>query len=356
MPAFTTDPPPFRTGGGQGSSLNRINDTLTGRLSMRSDLRGVGAFLLLTASFAMLTVFARFLDTGFTIAQQVYLRTAVAFVIAVVAFGPWIKWSKIPKIRPREWAVITVRAILLYVLGTTLFSQAATMSPISDVSFIAALPLVPVIGLLLRKVRVTATRVICVTGSAAGVAILTTSGLGSGPLPISWNSGKLIALIAMIALAVSYIGRDWHDNTLNNLEITTLTVGLGALGVALVSLLKGDGIPHVPAASSPLILWGAIAVAGVLNVTNVFLINYAFEHVDPIRGGNLLTLEGVWGLLFGWWFYRQMPTLGGIIGGILIIACALGLNLVNRQTPGTAEPSPVLVTVAPGVVPLRADQ
>ncbi|QIS09632.1 DMT family transporter [Nocardia arthritidis] len=298
------------------------------------DLRGVGALVLLTASFAMNTVFARFLDSGFTVAQQVYLRSCVAFLLALLAFCRWIRWRTVLRSGKREWGVLAVRAILLYVVGTTLFSKAATLTTVGDVSFIAALPLVAALGLLLRRVRVTPPRVIFLLGSAAGVAILSGVGVGVG----SWNIGNLIALIAMLAMAFSYLGRDWHDGTLNNHEITALTVGLGAAGVALTSVLQGDGMPHVHTHASAAVLWAAIACAGLLNVLNVFLMNYGFERVDPVQGGNLLTLECVWGLLFGLIFYQQIPTISGLIGGAVIVGCAVGLNMADRSSAPDRPP------------------
>ncbi|WP_069164359.1 DMT family transporter [Nocardia altamirensis] len=294
------------------------------------DLRGIGALVLLTASFAMLTVFSRYLDSGFTIAQQVYLRTGIAFLIAIVAFGRWISWRVVLHIGLREWGVIVGRTALLYVFGTTLFAKAATMTTVSNISFIAALPLVSALGLLLRRVRVTAVRVFFVSGSAVGVAILSGLGIGFGGAAVSGNEGDLIALVAMVAISLSYLGRDWHSGQLNNYEITALTVGVGTVGVALTSAAQWEGLPQVPAHVSPGLLWGAIGVAGVLSVLNVFLMNYAFEHVNPVQGGNLLTLECVWGLLFGLLFFQQVPTWSGIAGGVLIVLCAVGLNLADR--------------------------
>ncbi|WP_054812387.1 DMT family transporter [Nocardia arizonensis] len=283
----------------------------------------------------MLTVFARYLDGGFTIAQQVYLRTSAAFVITVVVFARLIRWRLVTSIRAREWAVLTIRAVLIYVLGTTLFAEAATVSTVADVSFIAALPLVPALGLLLGRVRATRTGVGSIAGSAVGAAILSGGGFDVAG---AWNRGNLIALLAVIALSIGYLGRDWHDGTLNNYEITTFTVGFGVIGVASASALGGEGIPHV--SDSPAILWAAVGVAGILNALNVYLVNYGFEHVDAVRGGNLLTVECVWGLLFGVLFYRQIPTPTGILGGSLIVACAIGLNVASgpRPPPGERDP------------------
>ena len=92
----------------------------------------------------------------------------------------------------------------------------------------------------------------------------------------------------------------------------------------------GQGAPHLTQHGP---LWGAIALAGVLNALNVFLINYGFEQVDPVSAGNVLTVEAVWGLAFGLLFYRQWPTVLEIVGGVVIVGCALGLNSAGDRTP-----------------------
>ncbi|MEY9930143.1 drug/metabolite transporter (DMT)-like permease [Catenulispora sp. GP43] len=308
------------------------------------------ALIVLAASFALLTVLARYLNTGFTIAQQVYLRSLMAFLVAVVAFRRKIRWrAVVRRVGPREWGVIVLRAVLLYAIGTTIYSRAATMTSVGDVSFIAALPLVSALGLVSRRTRATGARTSWVLGSAVGAAILSGFGSSGGGAP-AWhltrlseaNLGDLMALVAMLAIAVSYFTRPWHRPVgpsrvpLNNQEITALLVGVGALSVAALSLLHREGLPH---ATDSWRLWLAVAAAGVLNVLNVFLINYAFERVDAVRAGNLLTLECVWGLAFGLIFFGQVPGVGELVGGTLIVACAVGLNTANRTRPPAPEPA-----------------
>ncbi|MFI9510061.1 DMT family transporter [Nocardia sp. NPDC052566] len=289
--------------------------------------------MLLTVAFAMLTVITRYLDSGFTVAQQVYLRSAAAFLIAVLVFSRRIRWRVVLRAGAREWGVIAVRTTLLYLIGTTLFAKAVTLTTVADVSFIAALPLAAVLGLLLRRVRVTLARVTYVSGSVVGVTILSGFGTDPGGALLAWNHGDLLALVAMTAMALSYIGREWHSGILNNYEITALTLGSGAVGVAAISVCQGQGIPRVATHLAPEMLWGTVGIAGALSVLNVFLINYGFEHVDPVHGGNLLTLECVWGLLFGLLFFHQVPTVSGIVGGVVIVGCAFGLNAANKRAP-----------------------
>ncbi len=285
----------------------------------------------------MLTVLTRYLDSGFTVAQQVYLRAAIAFLLAVAIFARHLRWRVIARAGAREWAVVVARTMLLYVVGTLLFAKAATMTSVANASFIAALPLASALGLVLRQVRATTARLVCVAGSAVGVAIMSGFRPGPGGAWLAWNHGDLVALVAMVAMAFSYLGRGWHSGELNNSEITTLTVGVGAIGVALVSLAQGQGVPRVHSHLSPTVLWAAIAVAGALSVLNVFLINYGFDRVDSVSAGNLMTLECVWGLLFGLTFYQQLPTVNGLIGGALIVCFAIGLNAAEKR-PAAPEP------------------
>ena len=302
----------------------------------RAPAKGIGALVLLTVSFAMTTVLARFLNNGFTILQQVYLRAAVAFCFAVLAFGRRIRWRVILRAPPGEWYVIVARTVLLYVIGTTLFSKAATLAPVGDVSFIAALPFVSVLGLALRRVPVTRRRAVCVLGCTIGAGALSGFGTGAQSGAASLNRGDLLAAVSMLAIAASYLGRAWHHSDLNNSEITVLTIAVGAVIIAMASFALGQGLPAVHDTSqslghSPSVLWSAVLLAGVLNVLNVFLINYGFEHVDAVRAGNLLTLECVWGLALGLLFFDQRPTPAELVGGLLIVLSAVGLNSTSAE-------------------------
>jgi len=293
--------------------------------------KGVLAIIGLTATIAMANVLARYLDTGLTVLQQVYLRVLIALVLALLIFHGSLRWKKIVKLPLKEWLLLAFRGLTGYAIGVVLITQAVTMTTIGNVTFIAALPLVPLFGMLLLGEKATWWKFMFIAGSVFGVALLATN----NPSDLfAWNAGDLVAVIATVGLALNYVARKWHGPTLNNQEITTLTFVFGAGFVVLLSLAFGEGAP--PLADMSWLLWLALFAAGATSLAKLFLTNYGFQNIDAVRGGNLLTLEGAWGLLFGLLFYVEVPTWHGVIGGLVIVACVIGMNTIMRRA--TAKP------------------
>lgn len=287
--------------------------------------KGVLALVLLAIVFAFMNVMSRYLGTGFELFQQVYLRVFVALAIAVVVFWPQLRWQVIAKLPLREWLVLAFRGLAIYAIGVVLIAQASITTSIGNVSFISALPILALLGFFFLKEKVTWWKLAFIGGSLVGVSLLATTDL-SGLL--HWGMGDVLAIVANVAFALGYISRKWHSDTLNNQEISTLTFVFGASFCLLLSIIFGEGMPSF---DGSWFLWVVILAGGAFNVINMFLVNYGFQHVDAVRAGNLLTLEVAFGVLFGFLFYQEVPTLQGLIGGLLIVGCVLGMNTFSRR-------------------------
>ena len=293
---------------------------------IRTDVeKGVIALIVLTAIFASLSVLARYLNSDFTILQQVYLRVFVALILASIVFRRHIRWSQLAKLPMREWLILALRGFASYAVGVTLISKAANMTLLSHVSFIAALPFVPLLGFLFLKEKVVWWKLVCVLVSLLGVAMLSVQSTHD---LLAWGKGDLVAILATLGFAVGYVTRRLHSDKINNQEITVLTFVFGMLFVLSLSMLLGEGLPKV---GLTWMVWAVVLVGGILNVANLFLTNYAFANVDAIRAGNLLNLESAWGLLFGFALYQEWPTLGGLIGGVLIVTSVIVMNIFSRR-------------------------
>jgi drug/metabolite transporter (DMT)-like permease len=288
--------------------------------------KGVLAIVALAATVALLSVLARYLSSDFTIFQQVYLRLFVAFVLAALVFYKFVRWRVIAKISRREWAVLAFRGLAGYAIGVTLMSKAATLTTIGNVTFIAALPFVPMLGFILLKEKVTWWKLVFLGSALAGAFLLSVRSFSD---VFAFNPGDGLAAVAAVGMALSYIGRRWQSGVLNNQEITVLMILFGFGFVLLASLFAGQGAP--PLAISSHMVWLALVAAGALSAVKLFLANYGFQRVEMVRAGNLLTVEGVWGVLFGLLFYREVPTWHGLLGGAVIIASVIGMNMYSRH-------------------------
>jgi drug/metabolite transporter (DMT)-like permease len=287
--------------------------------------KGIAALVAVTATFALLSVLARYLNTDFTILQQVYLRVFAALVIAAVMFRTHIRWNRLSKLPLREWLILAFRGLVSYGVGVVLISKAANMTLIGHVGFIGALPFVPLLGFLFLKEKATWWKLLFIFGALLGVCLLS---VNSPRDLLSWNTGDLLAIVASLGFAVGYVTRKWHSSALNNHEITLLTFLFGGGFVLLLSACIGEGLPH---GNVPFIVWIGVIIGGILNVINLLLTNYGFEHVDAVRAGSLLNLESAWGLLFGLVLYHEWPTLLGLVGGLLIVACAVLMNRYSHR-------------------------
>gem|GEM_PF-2984731 len=58
----------------------------------------------------------------------------------------------------------------------------------------------------------------------------------------AWGNGEVLALVSTFSFALSYVASRWRGTLLNNKEITTIILGIGALMVFLTPLIVGEGV------------------------------------------------------------------------------------------------------------------
>jgi len=293
---------------------------------MNKRTQGIIALVLLTLVFASMGLFARFLSTGFSLFQQVYLRVAAALFIGYLVFRKDIHFSKLRKIKSREWLLLAARATANYVLGVVLFTKAILLTKYGNVSFIGALPLTAVLGFIFLKEKVTLWKVLCVVLAFAGVALITVKDTSS---LLFLGGGEMAALLSCIACSFGYISRRFHSKLLNNKEITLLIFAISLPLLMGLSFVFGEG---VPSAHWSWMLLATVLVAGAFNTANMFLSNFGFEHVEAVLASNILTLESAFAVALGFFVFREVPVMQELMGGVLIVASVFWMNSLETTS------------------------
>jgi drug/metabolite transporter (DMT)-like permease len=133
--------------------------------------KGVVAMLALAFVFGVMGVFARELEVGFSILQQVYLRIGLAFLFAALFFAPFVDWRGYLKVPMWEWGLLALRGVSMYV-AASLWTFALLNASYSNVAFITAVPLLPLFGYYIFRDRLTPQIIVYIAAGVAGVLLI----------------------------------------------------------------------------------------------------------------------------------------------------------------------------------------
>ena len=82
-------------------------------------------------------------------------------------------------------------------------------------------------------------------------------------------------------------------------------------------------------------------IAAALSVLMSLLSSYGFEHVKAATASVILDLELVFGVAFGYLFYREVLSVRESAGCVIIIAAVIAMNrLDSKQNKLTGVPLP----------------
>lgn len=286
-----------------------------------SRAKGIVALVMLAWVFATMGVFARYLDLSFDLFEQTYLRIGLAFLFASILFYRHLDFAHFKSMPRKDVGVLIFRSICLY-LAVVLITEAFLNTKYSNASFVATLPLLPVFGYLLLGETIKFRTILYIALGFVGFTLITVSDFAS----FSVGYGEMMAFGSMILFDLSYVGRRWHSNHLNNYESTVFMFAVGTVFLFTTSMLLGEGLPTSDLFTTSVI--GVLIIASLFNVVNLYLTNYGFEHVKVAVAGNILTLEVVFALLYSLFLFQEVPILREIIGGALIVT---SVYLVNKS-------------------------
>lgn len=286
--------------------------------------KGIIALILLSLAFATMGAFSRYLSSGFTLLQQVYLRVFAAFLLGLLFFHNDLHLDKLKKISKREWGILFMRAFFGNLLGVSLLTKAYLMTSYSNVAFIGALPMIAILGVVLFKEKLTPRKFSLILLSFLGVVLIAIKDYSH---LFEWGTGEIVAFLSTVALAISYVTRKCHGDLLNNKEIVQITLFFAFFMIFITSLVAGDHLPTVWNTQ----LFVAVMGAGLFNMIIFFLTNYGFQRVEAIVAGNIVTLKSVFATILGILLYREIPSLKDILGGGIIVGSVILMNQSTKK-------------------------
>jgi len=287
--------------------------------------KGIIALILLAFFYASVGLFSRYMNISFRLFQQVYLRILSGFIIGLILFRKDLDFSKLKTLSIKEWLLLFFRSFSYYLLGVVLFTKAVILAKYSNVSFIGALPMTAVLGFFLTKEKVTRQKIFYILLASFGVIIIAVKDY---VYVFNWGFGEILTLLSVFFVSISYVLRKWHSHKLTNKEITQITLAIAFIGIFITSILTGEGLPIN---NWSWVMFLVVILAGIYNVLVIFLLNYGFNKVEASFASNILSLEMIFAVMVGFAFYRELPNLKEMAGGILILISVIQMNKLNAR-------------------------
>lgn len=293
------------------------------RVATAGDLALVGVAFVWGASFLAVKVALVELSPAAILLGRFALATAV-----LLALFPR-RWWRLPA---GTWRAGLAVGACLYAafLFQTLGLQYTTPARSGFISG-AYLVLVPVLELLLFRVRVAPRVALGIAVAFAGMALLT-----HPPSLAGVNRGDLLTLACALGFALHIVALGRYAPRLPAPELAVLQIGFAGALALPVALATGGGL--APLELAPRVL-AAVAFLGVLCSALAFGVQtWAQARTSPGRAALLLALESVFAALLSVAAGVERLTPGEWLGGLLVVVGVLlgELPAARRRAQGRA--------------------
>jgi drug/metabolite transporter (DMT)-like permease len=244
--------------------------------------------------------------------QIAFLRFGFGLIGAAI----YTAWNR-PGWPTREATVYnSMRALLIVVVATTFFFALARL-PLADaiaLSFISPV-LTALFGVMLLGERLDWRIALALAGGFAGMLLIIGGGLGGGGMSSEVLIGAAAVLISAVGYALNIVVLR-HRATRDPLSQIVLFQNLGPAVILAVPALWVWMPPS-------LFDYALFALLGTLGVTAHTMLAHAFSRVEAAQLAPVGYVTLVWGILFGFLFFAEVPGLATLAGAALIVLATL---------------------------------
>ncbi len=298
------------------NSKRQLTDVpLFGPVSTRN--LSIGFLVVTAASYTMLSVAARLLSEGFQPMTQVYLRIALGTLALSVILRKSLRWKRFLTMPGKDILTVLTMGTIGYSVAVYFVTLGAINAKLVNVSVIfASVPFFSYLyAFLFLKKKFDAKLTTLLAVSVIGIAMVATKSFV--PHLEAFGAGEWFTLLATATMAWFFVGRKVLSPHLNTSEITIAVMSVAAVSGFFIALVRGEPIP-LSAFSNGHVLLGLFLGAFMNALVNPIEI-FAFKHLDAVTGSQVLLLETVFSLIFGFLFYRELIGPAEIVGGLIII-------------------------------------
>jgi drug/metabolite transporter (DMT)-like permease len=270
-----------------------------------------GAFLRAASAIAVLSLMdavIKAMAASYPTFQVAFLRFAFGLVVAGAALA-----AVRPGLPSRETVIANAGRAALTVVTATTFFYALGQLPLAEALVLTFLSpmFVALFGVLMLGERPDARILVALGAGFFGVLVVVSDQFGVGDRAAGGVAAALASAVCYAFGLVLLRARAQRDPIV-------YIVFLQNLGAALLLAVPAYAVWE-PVSLADLAFF---ALIGVLGVGGHFLLTSAFARAEAARLASLEYTALIWAALFGYLFFREVPTLGTALGAALIVTGA----------------------------------
>ncbi len=291
---------------------------------MKLSNQKVGALFILsgTALFGLYGVFSRLIKLGFNTFSQTFIIGFIAAITILVVF----------KYRRYSWKKIQRGDMLWFVLWGTSGALVTALMFLSfnniaiATSYFMFYSMMVVAGIIFGKIffleEFNILKFMSLSLSIIGLVFVFYS--ETGPAFIKYEMFALMGgiLAGFWNTASKKISSNYASTQMMLINSSFMII-VGILGMIIMK----EPIPL----SIPIEAWGYIILYAILELVAAILIILGFKHLEAQKASLLMPTEVVFAAIFGFIFYKEIPTILVLIGGLLIMIGAIMPNIKSRS-------------------------
>ncbi len=289
-------------------------------MSQKKDsLKGIAYLLASAFLYSIMPVLIRMLGSGgLPPVSQVFLRYIFAFLSAA-AYFLLIKKIKI-RIDRKDLLPLLVATVFGYALTNLFFTYSILYTQVGNALFLfyTYAIITPVFGYLFLKEKINRTNIVALAVSLIALALL----FQPNSLP-TWKLGGFFAILSSLGqTAYLILRKKLNAYSAGIMMVANTLVGVVVLSAISLTLENGfyfkGGIGNVSMKT-----WVATVLFGFDNFLAWFAMTKGFEYFKATAGSVILLSELVFGIIFAFLFFREIPSSTAMIGGLCILAASV---------------------------------
>jgi drug/metabolite transporter (DMT)-like permease len=282
-------------------------------------LAGIGMMALGIWLFVVNDVLGKWLVATYSVGQVLLIRSLAAVILLVPMIWPMLRREGLAPFLNVHRRVLQMARIVCSTLEVACFYWAVTDLPLANViCFYLAGPIfVTALSVPLLGEKVDLKRWLLVISGFAGVLV------AMQPTSGEFGFGGMIALLGSFTFALMIILSRMLRGTPDLVLVSGQTIGALVFGIFAAPFAWID----------PGLLDGALlALLGVVAAIAHLCVNRSLKLAPAAVVSPYLYTQIIWGVLFGYIIFGDIPDLALAIGCVMIVASGLALLMLERKT------------------------